>query len=79
MAVKVKICMGTHCTMMGNLNLQENLEHLQLEYPGQIEIEAVKCLKFCENDNAPVVELNGITITNASAEKVISEILEVVR
>lgn len=79
MTVKVKVCMGTHCTMMGNLNLQENLEDLQLEYPGQIEIESVKCLKFCENNKAPVVELNGTIITNASAEKVISEILEVIQ
>ncbi|HAE91927.1 NAD(P)H-dependent oxidoreductase subunit E [Tissierella praeacuta] len=79
MLAKVKICMGTHCTMMGNLNLQENLEDLQLEYPGKIEIEAVKCLKFCEDNKAPVVELNGKIITNASAEKIISEILEVVR
>jgi len=71
--------MGTHCTMMGNLNLQESLEDLQLEYPGKIEIKAVKCLKFCEDNKAPVVELNGKIITNASAEKIISEILEVVR
>ncbi|WMM23980.1 NAD(P)H-dependent oxidoreductase subunit E [Tissierella sp. MB52-C2] len=79
MEVKVKICMGTHCTMMGNLNLEENLERLQLEYPDQIEIEAVKCLKYCENNKAPVVELNGKIITNASAEIVMSEILEVVK
>lgn len=79
MPVKVKICMGTHCTMMGNLNLQENLEDLQLEYPGQIEIESVRCLKFCEDNKAPIVELSGKIITNASAEKVISEILEVVK
>lgn len=79
MPVKVKICMGTHCTMMGNLNLQHNLENLQLEYPGLIEIDSVRCLKFCENSKAPVVELNGKIITNASAEKVISEILEVIQ
>lgn len=79
MPVKIKVCMGTHCTMMGNLNLQENLEDLQLEYPEKIEIESVKCLKFCENNQAPVVELNGTIITNASAEKVISEILEVMQ
>ena len=47
MSVKIKICMGTHCTMMGNLNLQEDLENLQVQYPGKIEVEAVKCLKFC--------------------------------
>lgn len=78
MAVKVKICMGTHCTMMGNLNLQESLEDLQLEYPEQIEIEAIKCLKFCKDNKAPVVELNGKIITNASVEKIISEIIETV-
>ncbi|WP_353093178.1 NAD(P)H-dependent oxidoreductase subunit E [Tissierella praeacuta] len=79
MSVNVKICMGTHCAMMGNLNLQESIENLQSEYPGKIEIEAVKCLKYCENNKAPVVEINGKIITNASAEKIISQILEEVR
>ncbi|MDR7856756.1 NAD(P)H-dependent oxidoreductase subunit E [Tissierella sp.] len=79
MPVKVKICMGTHCTMMGNLNLQESLETLQLEYPEKIEIEAVRCLKFCEDNKAPIVELNGKIITHASSEKVISEILGVIQ
>lgn len=79
MLAKVKICMGTHCTMMGNLNLQESLEDLQQEYPGKIEVEAVKCLKYCEDNKAPVVEINGKIITNASTEKIISEIIEVVR
>lgn len=79
MSAKVKVCMGTHCTMMGNLNLQESLEELQLEYPEQIEIEAIKCLNFCKNDKAPVVELNGEIITNASSEKIISEILQLVK
>lgn len=79
MSVKVNICMGTHCTMMGNLNLQEDIENLQKEYPGQIEIEAIKCLKLCESNKAPIVEVDGTIITNARAEKVISKILEVIK
>lgn len=78
MSVKIKVCMGTHCTMMGNLNLQENLESLQIEYPGKIEIEAVKCLKYCEENGAPVVDINGELIKNATAEIVISKIIEVI-
>lgn len=78
MSIKVKICMGTHCTMMGNLNLQEDLESLQLEYPEQIEIEAVKCLKHCEANGAPVVEINGEIIVNARSQKVVSKIIEVI-
>lgn len=78
MLAKIKICMGTHCAMMGNLNLLEAIEELQEKHPTQIEVEVVRCLKYCENNNAPVVELNNRTITNASSEKVISEILEVV-
>lgn len=78
MLVKIKVCMGTHCTMMGNLNLQENLESLQIEYPGKIEIEAVKCLKYCEENGAPVVDINGELIKNATPEIVISKIIEVI-
>jgi NADH:ubiquinone oxidoreductase subunit E len=78
MLVRIKVCMGTHCTMMGNLNLQENLESLQIEYPGKIEIEAVKCLKYCEENGAPVVDINGELIKNATPEIVISKIIEVI-
>lgn len=78
MLVKIKVCMGTHCTMMGNLNLQENLENLQIEYPGKIEIESVKCLKYCEENGAPVVDINGELIKNATPEIVISKIIEVI-
>ncbi len=79
MSIKVKICMGTHCAMLGNLNLHESIEELQKNYPGKIEMEVVKCLKYCENNKAPVVQLNDKIITNARAEMVISEILEVIK
>lgn len=75
MSINLKICMGTHCTMMGNLNIEAAIEGLQEEYPGQIEIQPIKCLKFCKNNQAPVVELNGEIITNATVERVVSEII----
>ena len=65
--------------MMGNLNIQEDVEKLQKEYPEEIEIEAIKCLKYCEDNKAPIVKLNEKVITNARSEKVISEILEVIK
>lgn len=79
MTCKVKICMGTHCTMMGNLNLHHDIEEMQLKYPDQIEIESVKCLNYCENNKAPVIKINEKIITNARSEKVISELLEVIK
>ena len=78
MSVNVKVCMGTHCTMLGNLNLYEDLEDLSKEYPGKINLETVKCLKVCDNGDAPVVSINGEMRKSAKAEKIISEIIGVI-
>ncbi len=79
MTVKVKVCMGTHCTMLGNLNLHDNIEELQKKYPGEIDLENVKCLKACERGGAPVVSINGEIREKAKSEEIISEILEVMK
>lgn len=79
MKANIKICMGTHCTMLGNLNLYHEVEELQEQYPELIEFEPVKCLKCCQEGKAPVVIINDKLITNAKVEKIVSEILEVIK
>ena len=77
-SVVVKVCMGTHCTMMGNLNLYSDLEELQYNFPDNIILETVKCLGACKGGNTPVVEIDGKIKTSAKSEEIISEILEVI-
>lgn len=80
MAMEVKVCMGTNCAMMGNLNLYENLKDLEEMYPGKIEVESVKCLEACkgEDGSTPAISIDGEVKHSNKSEKIISEIIEVI-
>ena len=45
--VKVEVCVGSHCALVGGLNILESLEELREDYPEQIEVEKVECLDIC--------------------------------
>jgi NADH:ubiquinone oxidoreductase subunit E len=75
--VKVEICAGSHCSLVGGLNILETLEELQEEYPEQIQIERVECMDRCEDiKNAPVVKVDDDLITTAQTQIVISKVME---
>ncbi|PUU93130.1 MAG: hypothetical protein CI948_307 [Halanaerobium sp.] len=75
--VKVEICAGSHCSLVGALNILETLEELQTEYPGQIQIEKVECMDMCDDiKNAPVIRVNDDLITSAQTQMVISKVME---
>lgn len=78
MTADVKLCMGTHCAMMGNLNLYDVLEELVEKYPEDIKLEVVKCLNCCSDGKAPIVMIDNKIKYNARSEKIVSEILEVI-
>lgn len=78
MKVLVEVCMGTSCSMMGNLNLYEDLEELQEEYPDELDVKIVRCLNSCKEDKTPVVSINGKIKPSDRSDQVISEILEVI-
>lgn len=78
MKLKIKVCMGTHCSMMGSLNLYDDLERLEKDYPEDIELEMVRCLKVCSDKKAPVIDINGDIITSVKSEEVQSKVLELI-
>jgi NADH:ubiquinone oxidoreductase subunit E len=79
--VKVEVCVGTHCTMMGAMNIIELIDDMKREYQDQeIEVETVKCFQDCKEARvAPVVVINGDKIHNATAERVMAKITEVIK
>lgn len=75
--IKVEICVGSHCSLVGALNILDTLEKLQENYPGEIEINRVECLDKCDDiKKAPVVKVDGELITSAQTQIVISKIME---
>lgn len=80
--IKVEICCGTACYLLGAEKLMNIEDMLSEECRGKVEIEARTCLDLCERENlggAPYVRFNGSEIMDrATPERVISRILELV-
>lgn len=75
--VKIEICVGSHCSLVGALNILDTLEKLQEDYPEQIKIKRVECMDRCEDiKNAPVVKVDDDLITSAQTQMVVSKIME---
>ena len=80
--VKVEICCGTACYLLGAAKLM-NLEAMLPENcRGRVEIDARTCLDLCERENlggAPYVRFNGQEImAQATVERVLKRIGELV-
>lgn len=78
--IKVEICCGTACYLLGAAKMMNIEEQLPDNCRGRVEIEAKTCLELCERDNlggAPYVRFNGSEImSQATPEKVISRVRE---
>ena len=79
--VKVEICCGTACYLLGAANLMSIEDDLPAELRGRVEVEARTCLELCERENlggAPYVRINGTEImAQATPEKVLARIAEI--
>ena len=82
--IVVDVCAGTHCIMMGAMDIIASIESLieftNLEEDCEIVINPVPCEGNCEQGQlAPIVAINGQSITRADSETVMSKILEIIR
>ena len=80
--IKVEICCGTACYLLGAAKMMNLEEALPPDCRGRVEIEAKTCLELCERENlggAPYVRFNGEEImSQATPEKVLARIRELV-
>lgn len=84
--MKIEVCVGSKCTMMGADTIIASLENLQetiLTKNGvnpdfTLEIAVVRCLGECKKHKSvsPVVKIDGIIHKNASREEIMSTILD---
>lgn len=76
--IKVKICQGTTCFVMGGSVIKEMLDTLTEKYGDKVEVISIRCLEAChENDSfskAPYVFVDDEKVSSANLEKVISVI-----
>lgn len=78
--VKVEICCGTACYLLGAAKLMDLELSLPPDARARVDIEARTCLEMCERDNlggAPYVRFNDSEVMcEATPEKVRTRILE---
>jgi len=56
MEIKVQVCIGTPCHLMGSQNLIEAVQDFNKKTEIDIDVEAVNCLDRCKG--APAVRIN---------------------
>ena len=75
--IKVEICCGTACYLLGAANLMSIEDEIPAEFRDKVEVEARTCLELCEKENlggAPYVRFNGEEImAQATNEKVLAK------
>ena len=76
--IKVEICCGTACYLLGAAKMMNLEEALPPDCRGRVEIEAKTCLELCERENlggAPYVRFNGEEVmSQATPERVLARI-----
>jgi NADH:ubiquinone oxidoreductase subunit E len=76
--IKVEICVGTTCYILGAAELQDLENFLPGDLKSKVDICGATCLGFCKNENygkAPFVRIDGKKIiSNATVHSVIEEL-----
>ena len=75
--IKLELCFGTTCFVMGASKLQEIESIIPPQYKDKVEVTAHTCLDLCKNATymkAPFVKIDGEIISEATVEKVLKAI-----
>lgn len=75
--IKVSICTGTACFVMGASEIMLLEEELSPELRDMVEIEGVTCLDLCKNaecGKAPFVRINDEILAQATLLSVLEKI-----
>ena len=77
--IKVEICLGTACFVMGGAELQDLSELIPLKFGDKVEVSGNTCLELCSTEygKAPFVKVNDFIIEKATKDKVIAKINEI--
>ena len=84
--MKVQLCMGARCTMMGANAIYDALDNLK-EFCGEdypldnlegLEVDLVNCLDYCKKEEGnvcPVVVIDGEVIYRATAQEISERVI----
>ncbi len=68
--VKLEICRGISCHLLGSQDLIEAVESLPVDQREQIDLGTIDCLKNCRQ--GPNVRIDGTVFSEMSSEQLLS-------
>ena len=77
--IHVEICAGTTCFVLGSVQFESFEESLPAQWRSSVEVTASRCLGLCRKgkfSGAPYVRINSVPFGNATPEKVMEVIAE---
>jgi len=77
--VKVLVCSGTACYVMGGSELLLLDDHIPAKWKGRVELEGSPCLGYCKdktNGKAPFAMVDGELIPQATISEILRKIGE---
>jgi len=88
--MKVKVCGGSNCTLLGSMNILDQIDDLKdiisedaENYSDEsIDVEVIKCLGYCKSSDknvAPVVVIDDEPMFNATSQAVMERIVNRLR
>ncbi len=80
--IQVKLCAGTACFVMGAPQIQALEFAAPSDIADKIEVKEVRCMNHCSQgqgyNKGPFVEINGEVIQEATLEKVVAKVRELI-
>ncbi|MEA4863239.1 hypothetical protein SDC9_166947 [bioreactor metagenome] len=79
--IKLEICCGTTCYMLGGASLLNIERMLPEDWREMMDVSAQPCMDACAHENlgsAPFVRINGELLANATPEKVYRRVAAIV-
>ncbi|MGL5439317.1 MAG: NAD(P)H-dependent oxidoreductase subunit E [Filifactoraceae bacterium] len=75
--MKVEVCGGAKCTLLGSLTILDQVEELANIYPeAGISVDVIKCTKACGNGDGPIIYIDGKILECATSQMVMSKVME---
>lgn len=68
--MKIKICVGTMCHLMGSNEILTLAKEFAEKHPEQIELTAATCLEYCHlGKKPPIIQIDDEIFENITSEK----------
>lgn len=72
--VKVSLCAGTTCYVMGGKALLDLEDRLPDDLIGKVKIDGSNCLGLCREGTPPFVKIDGDPLDQATEDRIIAAV-----